>query len=542
MSSKRYQWMTAGDVNAFFGLIVDNIANLLLLCTLLAVYKVPVEFSLGYMVPGTAIGVLVGDLMFFALAFWLARKTGNKQVTAMPLGIDTPSLIGMVFLVLGPAYKAGLDDLSPHDAAMQMWHIGMCAILVTGIVKAVLAFFSNWIHRVFPRAGLLGSLAAIALVLISFLAIPDMAAHPIVGFLSLTMVVVTLVARQSLPFKIPGALAAVLIGTVLFYLCMGVEASGLVGVSPKETIFPAREAITPALFPMEWLEAFRFEWLEAMPKIVPYLGFILPFAFATVIGGIDCAESAVSVGDEYKSSHVIGIEAFATLAAAFCGGVIQTTPYIGHPAYKAMGGRAAYALGTALFIGGAGVIGYFGYIFQFIPKEAVVPILLFIGIEITAQSYLATPRRHYAALAMACFPAIAKLITIMLKKLQAVPVNEDLFLTINVLAGGFIMTSLIWASATARIIDRRFASAGIFFLAGAAMSMFGLMHSPLPDDQMFLPHQLFDSNVMDFKQSSIAIQFICTYLLAAGLMFGLGSLLKDEITPIDSDKDYENLT
>ena len=543
MSSKRYQWMTAGDVNAFFGLIVDNTANLLLLCTLLAGLGVPVTFSLGYMVPGTAIGVLVGDLMFFALAFWLARKTGNTQVTAMPLGIDTPSLFGMVFLVLGPVYNAGLaEGKSPHDAAMQMWHVGMCAILVTGVVKGVLAFFSNWIHRVLPRAGLLGSLAAIALVLILFFAIPEMAAHPIVGFLSLTMVIVTLVARQSLPFKIPGALAAVLIGTVLFYICMGIEASGLIPTPPEETIFPVRKAIAPALFPMEWLEAFQFKWLEAMPKVVPYLGFILPFAFATVIGGIDCAESAASVGDEYKSSHVIGIEAFATLAAAFCGGVIQTTPYIGHPAYKAMGGRAAYALGTALFIGGAGVIGYFSYIFQFIPKEAVLPILLFIGIEITAQSYLATPRRHYAALAIACFPVLAKLITITIGQLRAEPIEEDLFLTIRVLAGGFIMTSLIWSSVTARIIDRRFSSAGIFFLAGAAMSMFGLMHSPLPDDQMFLPYQLFDSNVMDFKQSSIAIQFICTYLLAAGLMFGLGSLLKDEITPIDSDKDYENLT
>ena len=57
------------------------------------VFGVPVSFSLGYMVPGTAIGVLVGDLLFFVLAFWLAKKTGNKQVTAMPLGIDTPSLI-----------------------------------------------------------------------------------------------------------------------------------------------------------------------------------------------------------------------------------------------------------------------------------------------------------------------------------------------------------------------------------------------------------------------------------------------------------------
>jgi len=104
MSSKRYQWVTAGDINAFFGLIVDNIANLLLLCTLLALFGFPVEFSLRYMVPGTAIGVLIGDLMFFVLAFWLARKTGNTKVTAMPLGIDTPSLIGMVVLVLGPSY------------------------------------------------------------------------------------------------------------------------------------------------------------------------------------------------------------------------------------------------------------------------------------------------------------------------------------------------------------------------------------------------------------------------------------------------------
>ena len=537
MSSKRYQWMTAGDINAFFGLIVDNIANLLFLCTLLAYEGVRVEFSLGYMVPGTAIGVLVGDLLFFALAFWLASKTGNNKVTAMPLGIDSPSLIGMIFLVLGPAYKAGLTDgLTEHAAAIQMWHIGMCAMLITGIVKGVLSFFSNWIHRVFPRAGLLGSLAAIALVLISFFAIPDMAAHPIVGFLSLTLVIVTLVARQQLPFKIPGALAVVLIGTLLAYCCLGIEQiPGVAEFTPKQ------DPISPKLFPTEWFEAFQFKWLSAMPKVVPYLGFILPFAFATVIGGIDCAESAVSVGDDYKSSHVIGIEAFATLIAAFCGGVVQTTPYIGHPAYKAMGGRAAYALGTALFIGGAGVIGYFAYIFQFIPKEAVVPILLFIGIEITAQSYLATPRRHYAALAIACFPVLAKLITIMLKQLQATPANEDLFLIINVLAGGFILTSLIWASVTARIIDRRYYSAGKFFLAGALLTMFGLMHSPLADDRMFLPNQLFDSDVMSAAQSSIAIQFICTYLLAAGLMFGLGFLFRNEAVTIDSDEAYENL-
>ena len=91
------------------------------------------------MVPGTAIGVLVGDLLFFWLAFVYARKTGKTDVTAMPLGLDTPSTIGMVLLVLGPAYTDAIDSgLDAQAAAMQTWHIGMCAILVSGLVKLVI--------------------------------------------------------------------------------------------------------------------------------------------------------------------------------------------------------------------------------------------------------------------------------------------------------------------------------------------------------------------------------------------------------------------
>ena len=35
-----------------------------------------------------------------------------------------------------------------------------------------------------------------------------------------------------------------------------------------------------------------------------------------------------------------------------------------------MGGRAAYTLATALFVGGAGVIGYFSLLFRIIPEAA----------------------------------------------------------------------------------------------------------------------------------------------------------------------------
>ncbi|MEL7497226.1 MAG: permease [Planctomycetota bacterium] len=564
MEQRRYQWAASGDVNAFFGLMLDNIAGLLLLVSLLnIVFGFPVTFSLAYMVPGTALGVMVGDLLFFWLAFRYAKRSGKTDVTAMPLGLDTPSTIGMIFLVLGPAYATALqtEGATPDTAAMAAWKIGMCAIFISGIVKGVLAFFSNWLHRVFPRAGLLGSLAAIAVVLIAFIQTVDLAVNPIVGFAALAIVLATLIARQELPFKVPGALGAVLVGTTLFYLLYGVQEVSQV------QFLPAGENVEAFVwFPTEWTMALRFEWLNSFGDTLPYLGYIIPFAIATVIGGIDCTESAASVGDEYNTGQVIGIEAFATMLAACFGGVIQTTPYIGHPAYKAMGGRALYTLATALFVGGAGLIGYFSILFYVIPKEAVLPILVFIGIEITAQSYHATPRRHYAALAVACFPAIAKVVMIYLGQFSIdmaaqAPNVQDVYLRLSVLAGGFILTSLIWASATAAIIDRKFSVAAIYFAVGGMLTMFGLMHSPLNGDQMFMPWNLFEIEFALFNetgnlavgfqsmaeatftsaQKSIVIQLAVAYLTMALLMIGLESMLGDKLTPINSDAEYEKL-
>ena len=554
MKQNKYLWAQPGDVNAFFGLMLDNIAGMVTLVSLLTfVFGLPTDKVLSHMVPGTAIGVLVGDLLFFGLAFYLARRSGSSSVTAMPLGLDTPSLIGMALLVVGPAFKnamapvaedgSGGMGLDPDAAFIKAWHIGMCAILITGVIKTVMAFGSGWIHRVFPRAGLLGSLAAIALLLIGFIPLMELASSPIVGFASLVLVLVTLIGRQKLPFNIPGALGAVLIGVILFYVLLWIQTvTGMHFVESR--LHELKDP--PALFPTQWMSAFSFEWLSSMRDTVPYLGFVVPFAIATVIGGIDCAESAKSAGDDYHTGTVIGVEAFATLLAAFCGGVIQTTPYIGHPAYKAMGGRAAYTLATALFVGGAGLIGFFGYIFILIPKVALLPILIFIGLEITAQSFHATSRRHYAAVAVAFLPAIARLIMIQLERLAgsgALDMSKapELIHQITVLAGGFILTSLLWASATAKIIDRRYSVAAIYFAVGGMLTLFGLMHSPLPGDQMFWPWQIFDSGVLGSEQAASVRDFAIAYLVMALLMFGLQVRLGDDLKTIDSDEEFENL-
>ena len=188
------------------------------------------------MIPGTAIGVLVGDLLFFWMAFSMGRRKGRYDITAMPLGLDTPSTFGMVFFVLGPAFLYAKQTLPNVDeAARYAWHIGICSIFISGLFKLVCACGSNWVRRMMPRAGLLGSLTAIALVLISFLPLLEILHQPVVGLVALAIILTTLVARVPLPLRMPGALGALLVGGVLFYLMQVAgsvgRASGAVGGS-----------------------------------------------------------------------------------------------------------------------------------------------------------------------------------------------------------------------------------------------------------------------------------------------------------------------
>lgn len=481
-----YRWATPGDLNAFFGLSIDNLAVLVLTVSILATaFGYPAQFALSHLVPGTAVGVVVGDLLYTWMAFRLARRTGRTDVTAMPLGLDTPSTFGMVFFVIGPAFMeavaAGLDQ---EAAARRAWHVGMCAIVVSGVFKAACALVADRVRRSVPRAALLGSLTAIALALITFLPLLEIFAVPLVGLVALGIVLATLTAHVPFPGRIPGALAALGIGGLIQFV--GLRA-GWIPAAGHMAIDPAA-----ALWPTEWLAAFRCEWLAAWPHAVKYLPIVIPFALGTVVGGIDCTESAAAAGDEYDTGRVIGVEACATIVAGLCGGVIQTTPYIGQPAYKAMGGRAAYTLATAVFIGVAGLTGTFAYLYQWLPMAALVPILVFVGLEITAQSFHATPHRHYPAVALACVPALAALAKIETDKLLAAGARPDAALTgelfsLQVISAGFIVTSVLWAGMLTALLDRRLKQAAGWCLAAAMAALVGVIHSPFPDGRLFLP-------------------------------------------------------
>jgi len=531
----RYRWVGSGDVNAFCGLVLDNLAGLILIISLLGgIFNFPVEFALRNLIPGTALGVLVGDLLYFLLAIRLAAKTG-RQVTAMPLGLDTPSIFGTSLFVLGPAFlnaknTLGMDEIA---AATYAWEIGICALFVSGVFKVICSFGSNWIHQLFPRAGLLGSLAAVALVLISFLPMLEVMHVPLIGLAATVIILVSLVGRVPLPGKIPGTVAALLVGGSLYFLMRGL---GLLEAE-KETFKAAA-----ALFPTEWQSALSGHWFSRMSDALPYFPIVLPFALATVVGGIDCTESAAAVGDKYNTSTIIGIEAIATLVASFCGGVVQTTPYIGHPAYKAMGGNAAYTLATALFIGIAGALGLFGYVYEWLPKPAVYPILLFIGLEITAQSFIATPKRHYAAVAIACVPALALLSINFVNQIWGDPaalaanlspatlkgeVLKSNLTTALLLSNGFILVSLLWASFLALAIDRKLKGAALCLLVAAILTLFGIIHSPFSDSRLFLPglggRAWFgptDLWLVDAEKLKYTESFVLAYLFSAMLLWG----------------------
>ena len=76
------------------------------------------------------------------LAFRLARRSGRSDVTAMPLGLDTPSTFAVGPLVLVPALKEGLTrfNLDHGQAMVFAWHTGALVLVMIGLVNVALKF------------------------------------------------------------------------------------------------------------------------------------------------------------------------------------------------------------------------------------------------------------------------------------------------------------------------------------------------------------------------------------------------------------------
>jgi AGZA family xanthine/uracil permease-like MFS transporter len=491
-SGARYLKLVPGDLNGFLGLAVDNLSVLALLAAVLVGgFGIPASIVFGRMFPGTALGVLVGDLAYTWLAVRLARRAGRDDVTAMPFGLDTPSTIGMALLVLGPAFaRFRASGLDPEAAGLETWYLGMAATVVMGVVKLALAFGGRALRRLVPQAGLLGSLAGIALMLIGFFPMVELLQSPIAGFLTLGLVLYALVGRGTVPGRVPGVLFAVVVGTAVYY------ALHAIGLEPQH----AAASSVPALrFSLPHFDPGIVHGFEALP---PQLPLIVPFALLTVIGGVNNTESAHVAGDDYDVRSILLAEGAATLVAGLAGGVAQTTPYIGHPAFKQMGARAGYTWLTGVFVGVGGSLGLVSNIIAVVPLAVLAPVLVFLALNITAQAFTAVPPRHAPAIAFSFFPSIARLVTIELSNpayvapaklaelMSTAQAGLPPLAVIVALGNGFIITATIWAACLAEMADRRFRAAAGYLVAGGALCAFGIIHSVRLDGSAYALWQL----------------------------------------------------
>jgi adenine/guanine/hypoxanthine permease len=514
----RLRWFVAGDLNGFFGLVVDNLSILGFLATaLVGIFGFPAEFVFTRMFPGTALGVLVGNLAYTAMARGLARRTRRMDVTAMPLGIDAPTTIGMALLVLGPAYaQLRAQGLAEDAAALATWQLGMAAMVAMGALKFALSFCGEAVTRALPRAALLGSIAGIAVMLMGFLPLAEAMRVPVVGFAVLGLLLYSLIAKGAVPLRLPGVAFALVVGLALYF---GLGAAGWLGTGWHAPQAPTLRLALP------WP---TLGFVAGLPRLVPYLPLVLPFGLLMVVGGINVAESARAAGDDYRTRDVLLVEAVATLVAGVCGGVAQTTPYIGQPAYKHMGARSGYTLLTGVFVGVGGLLGVVAGAVELLPLAVLAPIIVYVALDIAVQAFDATPRPHWPAVALAFLPAIAYLLMIKLGNPGIVPPDRFAALFADaahgipelavtaMLGNGFIVTSMLWAAMLVALIDAKPVRAAALLALAAAFTAFGVIHSVRPAGGLYWPWTLAAT------ERDWMLQFVGAYLVLAALLLVLG--------------------
>ncbi|MGC8491685.1 MAG: hypothetical protein ACP5SH_08100 [Syntrophobacteraceae bacterium] len=484
-----------GEITAFLALFLDNLGVLVFLSTILIfTFHYPADIIFRRMIPGTALGVFFGDLIYTWMALRLRKKTGRRDVTAMPLGLDTPSTIGLAYAVLGPAYVA------THNAQLT-WQIGMMTLFLIGVVKLATSFCGAWVQRVVPTAGLLGSLGGVGLLLLGFLPLVESFNEVIVGLVALGLIFSVLLGGMELPGRLPGVLIAVVIATAIHF---GLGFAGLL---------PAFQ--TPSLHIALSLPVFSVTFLRTLPQSIQYLPLVIPFGILTIIGGINNTESARLAGDDYRTRDILLTEAVTSLVSAFFGGVAQTTPYIGHPAYKKMGATWWYTLLTGIFVGVGCAVGLLTVIVQILPRAVLAPIFIYIGFEIVNQAYRESPAEHSAAVSFSFLPAVASLVMILVGEFTATmqvsalpPRLQTTLQSLTMLSNGFILTALLWGSMLAFLIDGKKRHAAVSSLICGVLSLFGVIHSVLPSGALYLPWKI---------ASSLPLTTAVAYLLMAAI-------------------------
>ena len=500
------KWFVRGDIDGFFGLFIDNLLQLMVIATLgAAVCGFDANLIHRRILPGAAISILIGNLFYAWQARQLARQTGRKNITALPFGINTPSVIAYILLIMGPVYQETRN-------ANLAWQAGLFACFMSGVMELAGAFVGDWLRKNTPRAALLSALAGIALTFIAMGFVFQIFAMPVIAIVPMMLILINYASGIKLPFRIPGGLLAVGIGTLTAWI---LRSAGYGYFRPVPEVYEFHLCLPQSSV----FELFNF---LGSPMGWKYFAVIFPMGLFNVIGSLQNLESAEAAGDRFETRPSLLANGIGTIAAACLGSAFPTTIYIGHPGWKAMGARWGYSIMNGAAITLLCLFGGLTLVMQLIPIEATLGILLWIGLIISAQAFQETPKKHALAVAIGFIPSLAAWALVLIETAirtagstlfeTAPKFGADLYIHgLIALSQGFILTSMILSAILAFIIDHQFLKAGFWTLAAACCSATGLMHA----------FTLTPAGVQNKFGWLAAPQFVTGYLITAAILFGL---------------------
>lgn len=498
--SAGYPLFVKRDLDGFFGLFIDNLVQLLLIVNLSGLCGIAADSTLllDAILPGAAVSILLGNVFYAWQAHRLAAREKRSDVTALPYGINTPSLLVYIFFVMQPAHQQALKDgLSAAAAARYAWQMGLVACLGSGLIEFAGAFVAEAVRKRTPRAALLSTLAGIAIGFISMTFTLQIFQRPLVAMVPLALILITYFSRVGFPLGLPGGLMAVAFGTAAAWLLTAFPLpESLVG-PPMSTSAIGEAWASRGLHLPQFAGGALWEVASKPARWAGFLSVIIPMGLFNVIGSLQNIESAEAGGDRYSTMESLAVNGLSTMAAAFFGSCFPTTIYIGHPGWKGLGARAGYSTLNGLAITAICLTGTVSVIHRIVPIEAGIAIVLWIGIVITSQAFQATPKEHAPAVAVGLFPAIAawgatvvqgafftsggKTIQDVLTADSTTQVNGFLLHGMIVMERGYIFTCMILSAVTAFLIERRFFTAAGWSLIAAGCAVFGLTHAYVLD-------------------------------------------------------------
>ena len=218
-----------------------------------------------------------------------------------------------------------------------------------------------------------------------------------------------------------------------------------------------------------------------------FLGIILvtaiPFGIYDLVEAMDNVESAEAAGDEYPTTRVLTADGVVSLIGCLMGNPFINAVYIGHPGWKAMGGRIGYSAATGIMVVLLSWFGIISVLLALVPVVAISPILLYIGMLIGAQAFQTTPVKHAPAIVLALTPHLAawaklqidtmlgstlsaaqavgglaadKVDAVKTAAIAALPQQGVIYHGLEVMGGGSILAGLVLGAIGVFIIERDF--------------------------------------------------------------------------------------